>query len=164
MSLSIVPIPRADVSVREATPDDVPFIDELQKAHRKQVGFMPRGQLEGKIKAREVIVAENATGERVGYCIGTDLYFKHDDVGIIYQLNVAPGKQRGFVGATLLKAMFDRAAYGCKLFCCWCAQDIEANRFWEAMGFVPLAYRAGSERNARVHIFWQKRIRSGDCE
>jgi hypothetical protein len=27
---------------------------------------------------------------------------------------------------------------------------------------VPLAYRAGSEKKARVHIFWQKRIRSGD--
>jgi hypothetical protein len=94
--------------------------------------------------------------------IGTDRYFKHDDVGIIYHLNVAPGRQRGFVGATLLKAMFDRAAYGCRLFCCWCAQDIEANHFWEAMGFVPLAYRAGSEKKSRVHIFWQKRIRSGD--
>jgi hypothetical protein len=59
--------------------------------------------------------------------------------------------------------MFDRAAYGCRLFCCWCAQDIEANRFWEAMGFVPLAYRAGSEKKRRVHIFWQKRIREGDA-
>src|SRR4051812_6861808 len=164
MSSAIIPIPQIDVSVREATLDDVAFIDELQKARRNQVGFMHRGTLEGKIKAREALVAIDSRGERVGYVIGTDRYFKHDDVGIIYQLNVAPGKQRGFVGATLLKAMFDRAAYGCKLFCCWCAQDIEANRFWESMGFVPLAYRAGSEKKARVHIFWQKRIREGDRE
>ena len=58
-------------------------------------------------------------------------------------MNVVPGRQRGLVGATLLKAAFDRAAYGCKLFCCWCAQDLAANRFWEAMGFVPLAFRTG---------------------
>jgi hypothetical protein len=77
-------------------------------------------------------------------------------------MNVVPGKQRRFVGAALLQAMFDRAAWGCKLFCCWCAQDIAANRFWEAMGFVPLAFRAGSEKKSRVHIFWQKRIRQGD--
>jgi hypothetical protein len=183
MSNAIIPIPQIDVSVREATLDDVPFIDALQKRHRKGVGFMHRGTLEGKIKAREVLIAEEpspqpARGQSpvplaspgvpgegvraVGYVIGTDRYFKHDDVGIIYQLNVSPGKQRGFVGATLLRAMFDRAAYGCRLFCCWCAQDIEANHFWEAMGFVPLAYRAGSENKARVHIFWQKRIRQGD--
>ncbi len=100
----------------------------------------------------------------VGYCIGNDQYFKRDDVGIIYQMNVLPGKQRGLIGASLLKAMFERSAYGCKLYCCWCAQDIAANKFWEAMGFVPLAYRAGSEKKSRTHIFWQKRIRSGDCE
>lgn len=61
-----------------------------------------------------------------------------------------------------LKAQFQRSAYGCRLYCCWCAQDIEANRFWEALGFVPLAYRAGSEKRRRVHIFWQKRIREAD--
>ena len=98
----------------------------------------------------------------VGYCIGQDRYFKRDDVGIIYQMNVVPGHQRGLVGASLLKAKFERSAYGCKLYCCWCAQDIEANRFWEAMGFVPLAFRAGSEKKSRVHIFWQRRIRAGD--
>jgi hypothetical protein len=62
----------------------------------------------------------------------------------------------------MLKAQFERSAYGCKLYCCWCAQDLEANRFWEAMGFVPLAFRAGSRGKRRVHIFWQRRIRAGD--
>ncbi len=159
--------------------DDLPFIDALQKRHTHMVGWMPTKQLEGKIKAGHVLVArasgpclsedEAEKGEdtswkpvQLGYCIGHDQYFKRDDVGIIYQMNVAPTAQRGFIGATLLKTMFDRAAYGCRLFCCWCAQDIAANRFWEAMGFVPLAFRAGSASKARVHIFWQKRIRAGD--
>jgi hypothetical protein len=99
----------------------------------------------------------------LGYLIGNDQYFKRDDVGIIYQINIAEGKRRALVGAALLKAQFDRSAYGCRLYCCWCAQDIEANRFWEAMGFVPLAFRAGSRGKGRVHIFWQKRIREGDA-
>ncbi len=122
----------------------------------------------------------------VGYLIGNDQYFKRDDVGIIYQMNVLPEYRRSLVAASLLKAQFERSAYGCKLYCCWCAQDIDANHFWEAMGFVPLAYRTGgkgkvssgqsavdSEGNQlptahrtlptpRVHIFWQKRIREGD--
>jgi hypothetical protein len=109
----------------------------------------------------------SAPSTPVGYCIGNDQYFKRDDVGIIYQMNVVPGRQRALVGATLLKAQFERSAWGCKLYCCWCAQDIEANRFWEAMGFVPLAFRTGSRTRGkdgtpRMHIFWQKRIRSGD--
>ncbi|MEM8495651.1 MAG: hypothetical protein AAF663_09730, partial [Planctomycetota bacterium] len=40
----------------------------------------------------------------MGYCIGVDRYFKRDDVGIIYQVNVAPGSRRGLIGAALVRA------------------------------------------------------------
>jgi len=179
-----LPEARVNIAIRPGVMSDLPFIDALQKKHAKMVGWMPTQQLEGKIASGHVHVAEEvgslqqAAGRNagsalpaadcllpapLGYCIGHDQYFKRDDVGIIYQLNVLPGKQRGLIGATLLKAMFDRAAYGCRLFCCWCAQDIQANHFWESMGFIPLAFRAGSREKGRVHIFWQRRIRAGDC-
>jgi hypothetical protein len=183
------PLPRVPIAVRPGTPDDLPFIDALQKRHAAAVGWMPTATLAGKIKLGHVLIAEDVrsqwsvvssegsrpatdhgpltTDSRVGYCIAADQYFKRDDVGVVYQMNVVPGRQRGLVGAALLQAQFDRSAYGCKLYCCWCAQDLAANRFWEAMGFVPLAYRVGSERKGpggspRVHVFWQKRIRPGD--
>jgi hypothetical protein len=172
-------IPKNPISIRPAVAGDLAFIDALQKKHSKQVGWMQTMALLRKIELGEVLVAwasrpclalerQNTGGtpvpreEPIGYCIGQDRYFKRDDVGIIYQLNVAPGNQRGLVGASLLKAQFEKSAWGCRLYCCWCAQDIEANRFWEAMGFVALAFRAGSEKKSRVHIFWQRRIRSGD--
>src|SRR5690242_14524169 len=98
---AIVPTPEADVTVRVATMADLPFIDELQKSHRKQVGFLKRVAIEGKIEANEVLIAEEPSpqpspgvpgeGVGVGYIIYTDRYFKRDDVGIVYQLNVAPG-------------------------------------------------------------------------
>lgn len=184
-----LPQPRVPLAVRPAVLSDVPFMDSLQKMHTKMVGFMPTAQFEGNIKAGRVLIAEEI-GEKVdsgklivdsqeqtgsslsttnyqpstpvGYCIGVDRYFKRDDVGIIYQMNVKPGRQRSLVGAMLLKEQFERSAYGCKLYCCWCAQDIAANKFWEAMGFVALAFRTGSAAKSRIHIFWQKRIRRGD--
>jgi hypothetical protein len=183
---AIVPTPRCAVTIRPATMDDLPFIDRLQKAQSHQVGFLHTGALEEKIRRAHVIIAEEGRRDEgtegqsegapsvplslcpsvpafpVGYCIGNDQYFKRDDVGIIYQVNVMPRKQRALIGAMLVKAMFDRAAYGCRLFCCWCAQDIEANCFWESLGFIPLAFRAGSREKDRVHIFWQRRIREGD--
>lgn len=106
---------------------------------------------------------QNPTPTRLGYVLGVDRYLKRDELGIIYQLNVAPGHQRGLIGANLLKAKFEASAYGYRLYCCWCAQDLAANKFWEAMGFVPLAFRTGGGRRKkdgpRMHIFWQKRIR-----
>jgi hypothetical protein len=78
-------------------------------------------------------------------------------------MNIMPGAQRKLVAAALLKEVFDRAPYGCKLFCCWCRQDLSANHFWESMGFVPLAFRADA-KGKLAHIFWQRRIRQGDAE
>ena len=159
-----LPPPRVAITIRAGTPEDFRFIDDLQAKHKRQIGFMHEKTIRGKIALGHVLVAEDGAKRRVGYCIGCDRYFKRDDVGVIYHMNIAPDAQRGYVGAALLKAMFDRAAYGCKLFSLWCAQDIEANQFWEAMGFVPLAFRAGGRAKKRVHIFWQKRIREGDNE
>ena len=158
------------------------FIDGLQKLHRKMVGFMPRAQLVANIEKGRVLVAESVVGAdgaatpptRVGYIIASDKYLKREELGIVYQLNVVPGRQRTLVGASLLQAAFQRAAYGCRLFCCWCAQDLEANRFWESVGFVPIAFRAGARakavggrgegRGGRIHIFWQRRVRAGDTQ
>ena len=105
----------------------------------------------------------------LGYIISRDRYLKRDELGVIFQLCVAPGTQRKLVGAALVREAFVRSAYGCKLYCCWCAQDLEANYFWESLGFVPVAFRAGSDKNrsargqkGRVHIFWQRRIGEGD--
>ena len=150
-------IPPTNVSVRPATHDDSPFVDALQKKQSKQVGFLHAATLCGKLELGHVLIAEIA-GRPAGYSIGNDRYFKRDDVGAIFQINVVPALRRSLVAAELLRAQFARSAYGCRLYCCWCAQDIEANRFWEAMGFVPLAFRTGSRTRGakgtpRVHIF-----------
>jgi N-acetylglutamate synthase-like GNAT family acetyltransferase len=159
---AIIPIPRCSVSVREATMNDLPFIDRLQKANTYRVGFLPGKQLEDHVAKHAVLIAEDESNHALGYCIAKDRYLRRDDLGVIYQLNVTPMRQRHLIGATLIKAAFDRAAYGCRLFCCWCAQDLAANHFWEAMGFVPLAFRTGCRKRQRIHIFWQRRIRQND--
>src|SRR5438105_8999557 len=105
---AMIPQPRTPVTIRPATMEDLPFIDSLQKLQAKQVGWMPTKQLEGKIRAGHVLIAEEGCrlqepppqpshgvpgeGGRVGYLIASDQYFKRDDVGIIYQINIAEGK------------------------------------------------------------------------
>jgi hypothetical protein len=203
MSTAIIPIPRAAVNVRVATMADVAFMDALQKKHSGALGYFPTKQFEGYVGGGHVLVAEEsdeATQRRsdqgemhssfppslrrsvassLGYIISKDRYLKRDELGVIFQLCVVPDRQRGLIGASLVKAAFERSAYGCRLYCCWCAQDLEANHFWESLGFLPIAFRAGSRRGGRVspsvasslgrsvasprvHIFWQKRICEGD--
>jgi ribosomal protein S18 acetylase RimI-like enzyme len=165
---SSLPVPNAPIDVRPATKADLPWIDALHKKHSKQLGYSTTKQFEGYIELGGLLVAEDAStggvGGPVGYVMYRDRYLKRDELGVIYQLCVDPAAQRTLIGATLLKAVFERSAYGCRLFCCWCAQDLPANRFWEAMGFVPIAFRGGSTAKKRVHIFWQKKIVEGDTE
>jgi ribosomal protein S18 acetylase RimI-like enzyme len=204
-------VAKLPITIRLATEADLPLIDKMQKAHSKELGFLPTQALVGKVKLGQVLVAEVDSGELivdrqeqaggaslsalnqqrstvlVGYLIAADRYFKRDEVGYITQINVLPEYRRHLVAAQLLQYQFDRSATGCKLYCCWCAQDLKANEFWESMGFVPIAFRNGANgkgkkvagkagrlpgkagrlpgkagRLPRVHIFWQKRIRPGD--
>ena len=186
-SAPIVPVPASPIAIRVATMADLPFMDGLQKRFNRALGYFPTKQFEGYIEMGGVLVAEEAGSRQraagseeiadgasssslptarcplptcLGYVISRDRYLKRDELGVVYQLCVAPGHQRGLIGAALVKAVFDRAAYGCRLFCCWCAQDLAANHFWESLGFVPIAFRAGSTGKKRVHIFWQRRVHS----
>jgi len=181
--------PRVRVNIRPGTLADIPFIDRLQKAQTREVGFLPTAALEGKIRLGEVLMAEQnepralATGfspaqepiayasGSLGYLIAADRYFKRDEIGYITQINVLPEYRRSLVAAALVQAQFDRSAYGCKLYGCWCAQDLKANEFWAAMGFTAIAFRTGSrskgkdaagKKSPRIHIFWQKRVRADD--
>jgi hypothetical protein len=167
-------LPGLDVSVRPATQDDFADIDALQKSESDGLGFQFEQAIRKRIEQGNLIVAE-VDGEFAGYCLGVDRYQKRSELGIIYQIGVARKFRRSLVAATLLQAQFDKSAYGTKLYCCWCKQSLEANRFWEAMGFVPLAFRAAGRSTIEklkkkgqvsggVHIFWQKRIRVGDTQ
>src|SRR3954470_9002606 len=95
------------LNFRPAIVSDLPFIDRLQKMHSHMVGWMPGKQLEQKIEAGQVLVAEEVTGHssrvtldglpgaecpasdkrqvtndiRLGYCISQDQYMGRDDVG-----------------------------------------------------------------------------------
>ena len=151
-------LPDADVVVRPASLADLVDVDRLQRAHSRELGFLHRATLEGKVRLGQMLVAHTAGGAFAGYVVGSNTYHKREEVGVVYQMAVEPRLRRGNVAAVLLRALFASWPYGTRLCCAWCAQDLAANRFWEAMGFVPLAYRAGSAGKGRVHIFWQRRV------
>ena len=167
-----LPVPRVsghEIRVRPGDLNDLRDVDSLQKRQSAELGFLQRKALEGKVENRELLVAETVPthcrpAKFAGYVIGSDTYFKREEVGVVYQMAVEPAFRRMNVAGVLLQALFDSWPWGTRLCCAWCAQDLAANRFWEAMGFVPLAYRAGGGPRdaARVHIFWQKRVHVGD--
>ncbi len=103
---TIVPAPLHPIAIRVATMADLPFMDALQKANSKALGYFPTKQFEGYIEMGGVLVAwassPCSSGEMqdtgrmpvpqpLGYVISRDRYLKRDELGVIYQLCVAPG-------------------------------------------------------------------------
>ncbi len=110
--------------IRPGTEGDLKFVDDLQKRQSRELGFLPWKALEGKVKLGQVLVAD-VMGKPAGYLIASDRYMKRDEVGLITQVNVDPRYRRHLVAGALVQAQFDRSAYGCRLYSCWCAQDLE---------------------------------------
>jgi hypothetical protein len=150
---------------------DLKFLDHLQKKYSNQLGFLPRQALEWNIERGNVSLAlEN--DEPAAYLLGRPGYMHDPHFGIIYQAAVSYDAQRRLLGTALVQHFVDRlsaagvpglqsvpgagvpGAGGVKLIGLWCAQDIEANEFWNSCGFEAIAARHGSRRKGRVHIFW----------
>ena len=71
---AIVPVPRCEVSIRPAVADDYAFIDCLQDMHSKAVGFVPKAQLEGKVKLGHLLIAEDEARLPIDYVMSQDRY------------------------------------------------------------------------------------------
>lgn len=151
------------IGYRPAVFADIPFLDQMQKLHAGKLGFQYLKAYEKAVTdGNQVIIAEDEGRNKVGFIFGRERYMSQDHVAIVFQLGVVPMRFRHKVGANLLARFMESRTFGIRLVCCYCAQDLPANRFWEAMGFLPIAFRTGSRRTERLHIFWQRRCRRGD--
>lgn len=151
------------VTIRQAQPGDVTFLDHLQKKFREQVGFLPKRALETNIASGRVSLAlEN--DEPAAYLLGKGNYLRDPHFGIIYQAAVSYDARRRLMGTALVQHFIDHMEPTVRLIGLWCAQDIEANEFWSACGFEAIAARHGSRSRGRVHIFWVGRTPRGRHE
>jgi hypothetical protein len=153
------------VTIRAAVPGggDLKFLDHLQKKYSNQLGFLPTQALEWNIENGKVSIAlEN--DEPAAYLLGKGNYLRDPHFGIIYQAAVSYDARRRLMGTALVQHFMDAMEPNIRLIGLWCAQDIEANEFWNACGFEAIAARHGSRRKGRVHIFWVGKTAKGKHE
>jgi hypothetical protein len=146
-------------TIREAQPGDWSFLDHLQRKHHDAIGFLSRMALEHAIANHRVLLAlEN--GEPAGYLYGKTPYQRQEHVAIIFQAAISFDARRRLLGTALVEAFAARLSECVTQLCLWCAEDLDANLFWLALGFVPVATRAGARRTRRTHVFWCRHLRT----
>jgi N-acetylglutamate synthase-like GNAT family acetyltransferase len=139
-----------------ATVKDLKFIDSLQHKFGKSLGFLPTAALVANLEQNNVdLCMEN--DEPAGYLLCRPRLAWQPLLASIVQAAVCMDAQRRHHGLALLLQVEARARdAGQVAIQANCAVGVEANEFWAAAGFKPIAHLTPATKSGREIICWRK--------
>jgi hypothetical protein len=145
-------LPQRDVPgvVRTAVESDLPWINVLYRDNRRQLGYFPKGAMEGSLADGRILVYERG-GEILGYLLwgGTESHSK------IFHLVIEQQSRRKLHGVrALLGAFLSSRPLTSRLVSLRCRIDNVATLFWGAVGFVPVSFETSVGSGLRPIIRW----------
>lgn len=139
------------------TPEQmVVYADSLAKKNAHALSFLPKPKLlEYAITGQLLIEDEN--GEPCGFLV----YGNGWPHMKVYQVAIEYDVRRREHGLAIVQRLVQKATQsGCHAISLWCADDLEANAFWRAAGFVYAGQRQGGLHRGRMHNRWMLRVAS----
>jgi GNAT superfamily N-acetyltransferase len=140
------------IDVQPAVRSDLSYIDSLQRKNAEELSFYPKTVFEREIDNHRVLLAR-INGEPAGYLYHGAL----GEICRIHQACIQYDARGNLYGAALvnwLSAMCKAA--GVHSISLRCGSDIEANKFWRAMGFDCIGVTKGGARRMRDINNWQR--------
>lgn len=141
-----------------ASSAELTYILDLQRKFSNQIGFLPRPAIEHYITHKRVALAyEN--GAPAGYVLGRPAFRWQPLMRPITQAAVQMDAQRRAHGLALVKRVCELArSAGQTAVQAMCRQDLDANDFWAAAGFVRIgAYDPISADRQKI-ICWRRAL------
>ena len=139
-----------DFTTRGATLDDLTYIDHLQRKNAEELAFFPKQVFEREVQNNRIILAE-LNNDPCGYIYHGAL----GDICRIHQACIQYDLRGQLYGAALVNDLINRCqAFETSTIKLRCGSDIEANKFWQAMGFVCEAVTQGGVRRMRDINHW----------
>ena len=142
--------------IRFAVVSDLPYIVDLSKKETHSIGFIPKIAYEAAIsgvkkgkrwsdvcKDKIWVAVEN--GDCLGFVMASWGRIGKSRNAKINQICLQQDARMLERGRMLLKAVEDYGKnIGVSSFSCGCADDLESNKFWNAMDFIKVGERKGS--------------------
>lgn len=143
-------------TIRLATPEDLTYLDKLQKKFGNSVGFFCRQALLWNLeRGNAAIASEN--DEPAGYLLTRPALQWQPALASIFQACVQMDAQRRHHGVALLKAFEEKCRIrGSIAIQANCAIGVEANEFWRLAGFLPICHMTPHNVRGREVICWRK--------
>ncbi len=137
----------------------VKYVSTLQNQECHSVGFLPHAALdEYDQRGQIVLAAEN--DDPCGYLIYYDGRTgnrpkKHPNAIRLRQIAIDDRVRRIYHGTGLISRLIYHAqANHFPRLELWCATDLDAVKFWRALGFTEGRTRIGGDKNGRIHTLW----------
>jgi len=130
------------------------YVRDLMEKNYEAVGFIPLPKLE-EYALRGQILVQHENDEPCGY-----LAFGNGwPVLKVYQCCIQTDARRAAQATALVDRLIAIAKErNCIAISLWCADDLESNQFWRAMGFHFGGRRPGGSRRGREHNRWMLMI------
>ncbi len=139
------------IDIDLAVLNDLVYIDSLQKKNAEDLAFYPKIVFEREIENRRIILAR-VNGEPAGY-----IY--HGALGVsckIHQACIEYDLRGQLYGSKLVQWLQKISEISnCHYIILRCGSDIEANAFWQRMGFYCQSVTQGGIRRMRDINTWR---------
>lgn len=133
------------------------YVTDLMARNYDAVGFLPRPKLEAYADAGQLLM-QYENGEPCGYLV----YGNGWPVLKVYQCCIQVDARRAAQASALVNHLIDIARRRhCTAVSLWCADDLESNQFWAAIGFQFAGAREGGAKRGRIHNRWVMAVRGG---
>lgn len=143
-----------DFVVLQEHPSLIDYIDSLQKKNAEALSFYPRQVFEREQEKGRLFLGM-LNGEPCGYLyVGSPLR----DVKC-HQVCIQYDARRRLYGAAIVGVMEQYAIenHSCSITL-RCGFDLEANNFWQSLGYVCVAHHVGGARRMRTINIWRKQL------
>lgn len=144
-----------DFVVVKTHPDMLVYIDSLQKKNAEALSFYPKQVFERELEKGRLFLGL-LNGAPCGYIYvgasGSDVK--------CHQVCIQYDARRKFYGAQLVLAMEDYANKGLSASVTLrCGFELDANKFWEELGYKCIGIKNGGIRRMRKINVWRKYLR-----
>lgn len=142
--------------IRVATSKDLAFIKHLAARNSNAVGFIPDAGVLNYVDAGCVTITRENDDE-AGYLLARPREAGRAYIRPIVQAAVCFDARRRRHALSLVDDLA-RAAFvsGQLLLQCWCREELEANDFWQAAGFIAVARRHAGSARGKPCILWRR--------
>jgi len=140
--------------VRAADEEDLPYICSLARRWTNEIGFLPRIAYKRILATGGSILVGSCNGQDAGFMVSTGRIAHRPNAIQIYQAAVPEDLQRRELGTLMLTRLISQFPSSTVVMA-WCAEDLEANQFWEASGFQKTHSQEPRNARKRRRQLWQ---------